>query len=68
VKFRITDNLPDLSQEVYAEEISLLLPAAEFILPEASEQLQDGVLSVEGVRVHEGGTVRKSVHSPAGGT
>ncbi len=68
MKFRITDNLPDLSQEVYAEEVSLLLPAAELILPPTGGKSKHGVSSGEGVSVHESGSVRKSVHSPSGGT
>jgi len=67
VRFRITDNLPDMSDQVSREEILILRPIAASLSP--AFQVDDGGQSdpyEEEVEPGEGRAIRKSQHSAAG--
>lgn len=65
-KFNITDNLGDLGSRVWKEEIRLLLPVAEKVLPGPCEDSGEDTQSVEEVTTGEGGLVREGVNNPPG--
>ena len=65
-KFHITDNLGDLGDRVSNEEIRLLLGVASLLLPELTEQGEEGELSVKEVKAIEGGSVRQGIDGTPG--
>ena len=67
MKFRISDNLPDLSHQVSRDEILILLPVAASLSP-AFQVDGDGrpTPPEEEAQPRESSTVRKSQHSAAG--
>ena len=67
MKFRISDNLPDMSDQVSREEILILLPIAASLSP-AFQVDSEGktAVSEEEVEPCESGAIRKSKHSAAG--
>ena len=67
MKFRITDNLPDLSDQVSREEILILLPVAASLSP-AFQVDSDGQPTPpeEEAEPRESSAIRKSQHSATG--
>ena len=65
-KFHITDNLGDLGGRVCTEEIRLLLGVASLLLPELTEQDEEGDMPVSEVKTIEGGSVRQSIDRTSG--
>jgi len=67
VRFRITDNLPDLNGRVYREEVRLLARIAHELLSGLTEERGEGTLGrTEEVRPRESRPIRQGVDGPPG--
>jgi hypothetical protein len=67
MRFQITDNLPDLSDRVYKEEVRLLLPIAGSLLRKLTGSARrDIVADAKEVWPHEDRAVREGIDHQTG--